>query len=193
MLSVYLPPHAVDIMIRVDAAWENNGDEPHSAEGTSRLGKRKRNPISTSLTAEMWEGTAWACCGWCGRGHRPCGATWVARTLTASEGGRGRFASDWSVGAGGPPSAGDPKERRGSAARSPSQPTIKLVAEREKKFILLTCPHCSAPSSAPRSSVNAQTRSQGESTKTHTRNSPPTDPSLTGACVADVGIARTRN
>ena len=55
-----------------------------------------------------------------------CGATRVARTCSASEGGRGRFASDWSIGAGGPPSAG--ARRRGeSRRRAPSRLTIKLV------------------------------------------------------------------
>ena len=45
-------------------------------------------------------------------------ATGVAHTCSASDGGRGRFDCDRSMGAGGPPSAGGPKERRGAPARS---------------------------------------------------------------------------
>eukprot|EP00967_Tisochrysis_lutea_P023838 scaffold27386_cov28-Tisochrysis_lutea.AAC.4 len=42
----------------------------------------------------------------------------IALTCSASLGGRGRFASDCSIGTGGAPSAGCPKERRGAPARS---------------------------------------------------------------------------
>ena len=53
-----------------------------------------------------------------GRGHGLCGATRVARTCSASEGGCGRFASDGSMGAGGPPTAGGTEERGVAPARS---------------------------------------------------------------------------
>ena len=69
-------------------------------------------------TAAPHEGSQHGCCACCGRSHGPCGATMVAHTRSASDGGRGRFDSDCSMGAGGPPSAGGPKERRGAAARS---------------------------------------------------------------------------
>eukprot|EP00967_Tisochrysis_lutea_P115939 scaffold186198_cov31-Tisochrysis_lutea.AAC.1 len=51
------------------------------------------------------------------RGHGPCDATWVACICSASAGGRGRFASDCSIGTGEAPSAGGPKERRRGEAR----------------------------------------------------------------------------
>ena len=56
-------------------------------------------------------GVAWAT----GRVVRPGSR---ARTCSASEGGRGRFANDWSMRAGGPPSAGGPEERGVAPARS---------------------------------------------------------------------------
>ena len=42
----------------------------------------------------------------------------LARTCSVSEGGRGRFASDSSMGAGGPPTAGGPEKGRVAPARS---------------------------------------------------------------------------
>ena len=50
------------------------------------------------------------CLGGCGQGHGPRGVTGVTLTWSASDGGRGRFACDRSMGAGGPPCAGGPEE-----------------------------------------------------------------------------------
>eukprot|EP00967_Tisochrysis_lutea_P025131 scaffold28915_cov29-Tisochrysis_lutea.AAC.7 len=78
-------------------------------------------------------GPAWLLAARCSRGHA-AGGTGVALACSVCAGGRGRVASDCSMGTGGAPSAGGPKEKRGSAARS-WQPTIKLVAPTPTQYL----------------------------------------------------------